>query len=116
MMPASLTARISNLALLITMMLLVVLLMWQLSGPSSAWRWTITALLALPVALVLASLLRHRPCARAWTILGAIPCVTLGIVELIANPGERLWALACAVIGFGHFVVLAWLLRAQAAR
>lgn len=116
MMQASLTARISNLALLITVVLLVLLLTWQLSSASSAWRWATTALLALPGALVLASLLRHRPRARAWTILGAIPYVTLGVVELIANPGQRFWALACAVIAFSQFVVLAWLLRAQAAR
>ena len=112
-MGVSLTSRLSNVALLITLALLIVLCTWQLSSANSAWRWVVTALLALPAALVLASLLQHRPRARAWTILGAIPYATLGIMELVANPGERTWALTCAVLAFSQFFVLAWLLRVQ---
>jgi uncharacterized membrane protein len=107
------TRRASLVAIAATALLLALLLTWQLSGTDFNARWVLTALLALPAAVVLASLLRHRPRARAWTILGAIPYVTLGLTELIANPQQRVWAAACAVLAFIQFVVLAWLLRMQ---
>lgn len=109
----STTGRASNLAIAATALLLALLLTWQLSSAASAGRWALTVLLALPGALVLGSLLRHRPRVHAWTILGAIPYVVLGTMELIANPQQRAWAAACAVLAFIQFVVLAWLLRVQ---
>lgn len=115
-MPTASTERVSSVAIGITAALLALLLAWQLASAESGWRWIITALLALPGGFVLASLLRHRPRARAWTILGAIPSVTLGLMELIANPAERGWAMGCTLLGFIQFVVLAWLLRMQRTR
>jgi uncharacterized membrane protein len=113
MATASTTAGTSNLAIATTALLLALLLTWQLSSADSASRWATTALLALPGTLVLGSLLRHRPRARAWTILGAIPYVILGLMELIANPAGRGWATACAALAFVQFAVLASLLQAQ---
>ena len=112
---SGITRRASNIAIGVTASLPALLLAWQLSSADAGWRWAATALLGLLGAFVLASLLRHRPRARAWTVLGAIPYVTFGLMELIANPGERGWATGCTLLGFIQFVVLAWLLRLQRA-
>jgi uncharacterized membrane protein len=112
-MDLALGSRSSNYAIVTTLLLLGLILTWQLTGLPSIGRWLWAGLLAIPAALVLISLLRHRPCARSWTILGAIPYVVLGVTELIANPGARGWALACAAVAFIQFIALANLLRVQ---
>ena len=107
------TRRFSTLSIAITLLLLALLLAWQLVHQPSVGRWVLAALLCVPAAAVLTSLLRHRPHTPTWTILCAIPYVILGLMELIANPLERGWALGCASLAFVQFVVLAAALRAQ---
>jgi uncharacterized membrane protein len=112
-MTLPLHARSSNSAIAATLLLLGLIVAWQLASLQSVGRWLWTALLVIPATLVLASLLRYRPRAPRWTILGAIPYVVLGVTELIANPGARGWGMACAALAFIQFVTLASLLRTQ---
>jgi uncharacterized membrane protein len=116
MSPATLLERASRLAIATTALLIALLIGWQLPSATSPPRVLVAALLLLPAALVLFGLLRHRPRTRAWTILGAIPYLSLGVMELIANPGERAWAVGCTALAFAQFVMLAWLLRVQRAQ
>jgi uncharacterized membrane protein len=107
------TRRFSTLSIAMTLLLLALLPAWQLTGRASAGRGALAALLCVPAAAVLTTLLRHRPRTHTWTILCAIPYVILGVMELIANPLERGWALSCAMLAFAQFIVLAGLLRVQ---
>ena len=96
----------------ITLLLLALVLAWPLANRASFGRWVLTILLCVPATAVLISLLRRRP-PRTWMALCAIPYVIVGLMELIANPLERGWALGCASLAFVQFLVLAAALRSQ---
>jgi uncharacterized membrane protein len=107
---------LSNFAIAASLLLLLLMFAWQLvlTGSAGHWRWLWSVLVVLPAAAVLVSLLRNRPTAPAWTLLGTIPYMTFGVMELVANPLERSWATACAAAACVQFVALVCLKSARA--
>ncbi|PZN29027.1 MAG: DUF2069 domain-containing protein [Proteobacteria bacterium] len=107
--PAARRARSVTLALHFGLMAVVVL--WQLAQAPTAGHLTLAAVLTLPLWLPIRGLWRGVRRTYAWATLCVIPYFVLGITEVIANPGARIWAALCLLLALLLFAMLVAYLR-----
>lgn len=89
-------------------LLLAEVLLWQALTRDTA---IVAALFAIPLLLPWPGLLRGRRYTHAWATLCVTPCLVLGLVEAVANPGGRLWAALCVALSLLLFTSLVFYLR-----
>jgi len=91
--------------------LLAVVLAWQLGAnpfPAGLWRGLVAA---IPLLAPLPGLLRSHRMTHVWSTLCVTPYLIIGVMEAVANPGERLWPGLCVLLALVFFASLILYLR-----
>jgi uncharacterized membrane protein len=96
-----------------TATLIVLVLVWRLSGGVSIGEIVLVAILTLPLGIALPRLRSGHRRTYAWATLAVIPSLVLALTEVIANAAARSWAAACLFLAFVVFVMLIAYLRAS---
>ncbi len=92
-------------------LLLAFVVAWQLTAhafPAGLW---LGLLAAVPLLAPLPGLLRSHRHTHAWSTLCVTPYLVIGVVEAVANPGERLWSGLCVLLALVFFASLVIYLR-----
>ncbi len=94
-----------------TIGLLVALAAVVVAGQIAAGRPLIGVALALPLAVPLPGLASGRRYTYAWTTMLVAAYIGLGLVETVASPAGRSWAVTTLLLAFGLFLMLVLHLR-----
>jgi hypothetical protein len=106
--------RLRQAVLAATLLLVVLIGWWVMSGPISASRIVAGAVLIAPLVVAAPRLHAGRRRVFVWMTLAVIPSLVLAITEAVANSAIRVWAVLCLSTAFALFVLLIAYLRVTA--
>lgn len=98
-------------AVALTTAVAALIIVWLFAERASVARALLAALIAAPLLIALPGLLRAQRRTYAWMTLAIVPYLALALMEVIANPGVRVWAFIGVLTTFALFVVLIARLR-----
>ena len=94
-----------------TVALAIALAVAVVAGQVAAGRPWIGAALAMPLAIPLPGLVRGKRYTYAWATMLITAYIGLGLVETVASPAGRSWAIATLLLAFGSFLTMVLYLR-----
>jgi uncharacterized membrane protein len=104
--------RVHDVALALTITLIVLVAAWVLARGPTLFRVLLALAATGPLGVGLWRLRNGERRVYAWMTLIVIPYMALGLMEAVANPHARLWAGACVFTAFALFAALIGCLRA----
>ncbi len=92
-------------------LLLATVVGWQLSVRPSLAGLGLAFLSSIPLLAPWSGLLRAHRFTHVWATLCVMPYLIMGVMEAIADPGQRAWASSCVAFALAFFAALILYLR-----